>query len=55
MCECEGMRSLCVRSEGVCLNPIATFSLYRQWACGRQHAILWHRLVKRHRYTDHEY
>ena len=37
------------------LKPIATFSLHRQWACGRQRAILWHRFVKRHRYTDHEY
>ena len=37
------------------LKPIATFSLHRQRACGRQRAILWHRLVKRHRYTDHEY
>ena len=37
------------------LKPIATFSLQRQRACGRQCAIRWHRLVKRHRYTDHEY
>ena len=37
------------------LKPIATFLLHRQRACGRQRAILWHRLVKRHRYTDHEY
>ena len=37
------------------LKPIATFSLHRQRSCGRQRAILWHRLVKRHRYTDHEY
>ena len=37
------------------LKPIATFSLHRQGACGRQRAIRWHRLVKRHRYTDHEY
>ena len=37
------------------LKPIATFSLHRQRACGRQRAILWHRLVKRHRYKDHEY
>ena len=36
------------------VKPIATFSLLRQRACGRQHAIRWHRLVKRHRYTDHE-
>ena len=37
------------------VKPIATFSLLRQRACGRQRAIRWHRLVKRHRYTDHEY
>ena len=36
------------------LKPIATFSLHRQRACGRQRTILSHRLVKRHRYTDHE-
>ena len=35
------------------LKHIATFSLHRQRACGRQRAILWHRLVKRH--MDHEY
>ena len=34
------------------VKPIATSSLLRQWACGRQRAICWHRLVKRHRYTD---
>ena len=33
------------------VKPIATFSLHRQGACGRQRAIRWHRLVKRHRYT----
>ena len=33
------------------LKPIATFSLHRQGACGRQRAIRRHRLVKRHRYT----
>ena len=37
------------------VNPIATFSLHRQRACGRQRAIRWHRLVKRYGYTDHEY
>ena len=37
------------------VKPIATFSLHRQRACGRQRAIRWHRLVKRHGYTDHEY
>ena len=44
------------------VKPIATFSPLRQRACGsidiygrRQRAIRWHRLVKRHRYTDHEY
>ena len=37
------------------VKPIATFSQLRQRACGRQRAIRWHRLVKRHRYTDHEY
>ena len=37
------------------VKPIPTFSLHRQGACGRQRAILWHRLVKWHRYTDHEY
>ena len=37
------------------VKPIATFSLHRQQACGRQRAIRWHRLVKRHGYTDHEY
>ena len=33
------------------VKPIATFSLHRQGACGRQRAIRWHRFVKRHRYT----
>ena len=33
------------------VKPIATFSLHRQGACGRQRAIRWHTLVKRHRYT----
>ena len=28
------------------VKPIATFSLLRQRACGRQRAIRWHRLVK---------
>ena len=37
------------------VKPIATFSLHRQRACGRQRAIRWHRFVKRHGYTDHEY
>ena len=37
------------------VKPIATFSLHRQRACGRQRAIRWYRLVKRHGYTDHEY
>ena len=37
------------------VKPIATFSLHRQRACGRQRAIRWHRLVKRHAqgYKDH--
>ena len=39
----------------VSLKPIATFSLPRQRACGRQRAIRWHKLVKRNRYTDHKY
>ena len=34
------------------VKPIATFSLHRQRACGRQRAIRWHRLVKRHGYID---
>ena len=29
--------------------------LHRQRACGRERTIRWHRLVKRHGYTDHEY
>ena len=37
------------------VKPIATFSLHRQRACGRQRAIHWHRLMKWHGYTDHEY
>ena len=37
------------------VKPIATFSLHRQRACGRQRAIRWHRLVKRQGYTDQEY
>ena len=37
------------------VKPIVTFSLHRQQACGRQRAIRWHRLVKRHGYTNHEY
>ena len=37
------------------VKPIATLSLHRERACGRQRAIRWHRLVKRHGYTDHEY
>ena len=37
------------------VKPIATFSLLRQRVCGRQRAIRSHRLVKWHRYTDHEY
>ena len=37
------------------VKPIATFSLLRQRTCGRQRAVCWHRLVKQHRYTDHEY
>ena len=37
------------------VKPIATFSLLRQRAYGRHCAISWYRLVKRHRYTDHEY
>ena len=37
------------------VKPIATFSLHRQRACGRQRVIRWHRLVKRHGYTDHKY
>ena len=37
------------------VKPIATFSLHRQRACGRQRAICWHRLVKWHGYTDHKY
>ena len=37
------------------LKPIATFSLHRQWACGRQCAIRLHRLMKWHRYTNYEY
>ena len=36
------------------VKPIAMFSPHRQRARGRQRAICWHRLVKRHRYTDHE-
>ena len=36
------------------MKPIATRSLHRVQACGRQRAICWHRLVKRHGYTDHE-
>ena len=31
-------------------HTVALFSLHRQRACGRQHAIHWHRFVKRHRY-----
>ena len=37
------------------VKPIATFSLHRERACGRQRAIRWHRLMKQHGYTDHEY
>ena len=37
------------------VKPIATFSLHRQRACGRQRVIRWHRFVKWHGYTDHEY
>ena len=37
------------------VKPIAMFSLHRQGAGGRQRAIRWHRVVKRHGYTDHEY
>ena len=34
------------------LKPIATFSLYRQRACGRQ---MRSQVRERHRYMDHEY
>ena len=37
------------------VKPIATFSLRREQARGRQHTIRWHKLVKRYRYTDHKY
>ena len=37
------------------VKPKAIFSLHRQFACGRRRAIRWHRLMKRHRYTDHKY
>ena len=65
-----GMRVINQRGEGVAIvmsGPAigtwksggshwrATFSPHRQRACGRQRAICSHRLVKRHKYTDHEY
>ena len=32
-----------------------TFSLHRQWACGRQHANSLAQTREEHRYTDHKF